>query len=98
MLGDVGEPHTIGSVGNESALHQIQMSRWPGLPATALAAVTDPLQTSHTHEASHPFAADRESQTEAKFGMDPRRAVSAAGLLMNLSDGLDHRFVLDLTI
>src|SRR4051795_10556807 len=83
-IGNIRDPESIGSGGREVALDEIWCRRHLGAPACrarslpAMAA----LQSGHAKQARDPLA--RTANTViAQFGVDARRPVRAAALLMN---------------
>ena len=88
VLGDVGEPHPVRLLGAEPSLHQIDMSRRRWLPATAFALVADALQTGQPHQSGDAFAADPHPEAETQLGMNARRAIGAARLVVDPGDRL----------
>jgi len=74
VLGDVGEPESIGAAGLELALDQIVMG-CRGRDMSPFAAVTHTLEPVIAHEASNPLAAAGKAHAEFEFGMNPRGSI-----------------------
>jgi hypothetical protein len=90
VFGDVGAPQPVGLVGVEQPADQVVGRHRDRVAAGAAAPATagDPVQAGGAHEPLHPFAAHPNALAEAQFGVDPRSAIGAAGLAVDLDDRL----------
>ena len=96
VLGDVGEPHPIRRLSDELALDEVVVGGRLGLPVAMFALVADPAQASDAHQARDALTAADQAEAEAELGVDPRRAVGAARVVVDLHDRLDELLVGDL--
>jgi hypothetical protein len=92
---DVRHPELVGCIWGELAGHQIiirDRSRIPaGEPSPSPAGHA--LEALGTHEPLDSLTTDMNTLAEAQLGMDPRRAVGAPGLAMDLLDRSAQRQV-----
>jgi len=88
VLGDVSDPQPVLPVRGELAVHQIRVRAGRGIAdrAALMPAAVDAGQPGLAHQPLHAFAAAPQALAEPQLGMDPRGAVTATGLLMDLAD------------
>ena len=95
-LGDVGDPSLIGALGGEVPLQQVRCRGHGGVAAsTPLSSPMGADEALSTHQTGHPMPAGVMAGP-AELTSDSRRAVGAAGALVDLADlgcqlGIDHR-------
>ena len=96
MLGDVGEPELVGAVDGELAVDQVGIGVRGGVAdgAAVASAPVEALDAGLAHQPGDPLVVDRQAEPQGQLGVDPRPAVGAAGLFVNLLDVFEQQLVL----
>jgi len=96
QIGDVSDPQHVRAIGAELPLDQIARGRDPRDPDRGAPPLAGPDagDTSGFHQPRDPLAPHADVVLEPELGMDPRRAVHASALSMDLADPLGQPRVL----